>query len=151
MELQTLWQILVDGFAISALYALGATGFTLIFGVSGVLNLSHGALMVTAVYAAWVAGANFGFGHYLGALIGVAVGAAGAMLTYFVVVRPFQSGKLNLAHALLALAFIAWLALDPNLGRFLGVTSKVLIALAIGLLGYLMTRQPLPIYRIREQ
>ena len=36
-------QILIDGFAISALYALGATGFTLIFGVSGVLNLSHGA------------------------------------------------------------------------------------------------------------
>jgi branched-chain amino acid transport system permease protein len=37
------WQILVDGFAISSLYALGATGFALIFGVSGVLNLSHGA------------------------------------------------------------------------------------------------------------
>ncbi len=36
-------QILVDGFAISALYALGAMGFTLIFGVSGVLNLTHGA------------------------------------------------------------------------------------------------------------
>ena len=37
------WQILIDGFAISALYALGATGFTLIFGVTGLLNLSHGA------------------------------------------------------------------------------------------------------------
>ena len=33
------WQILIDGFAISSLYALGATGFTLIFGVTGVLNL----------------------------------------------------------------------------------------------------------------
>jgi branched-subunit amino acid ABC-type transport system permease component len=42
------WQILIDGFAISSLYALGATGFALIFGVSGVLNLSHGALMVAA-------------------------------------------------------------------------------------------------------
>ena len=52
------WQILIDGFAISALYALGATGFTLIFGVSGVLNLSHGALMVAAVVAAWVAGGD---------------------------------------------------------------------------------------------
>ena len=47
------WQILIDGFAISSLYALGATGFALIFGVSGVLNLSHGALMVVAVVAAW--------------------------------------------------------------------------------------------------
>ena len=45
------WQILIDGFAISSLYALGATGFTLIFGVTGVLNLSHGALMVAAAVA----------------------------------------------------------------------------------------------------
>ena len=50
-------QILIDGFAISSLYALGAIGFTLIFGVSGVLNLSHGAIMVVAaVIAWWVAG-----------------------------------------------------------------------------------------------
>jgi ABC-type branched-subunit amino acid transport system permease subunit len=48
-------QILIDGFAVSALYALGATGFTLIFGVSGVLNLSHGAIMVLAAVAAWAA------------------------------------------------------------------------------------------------
>jgi branched-chain amino acid transport system permease protein len=46
-------QILVDGFAISTLYALGAIGFSLIFGVSGVLNLSHGGIMVIAAIAAW--------------------------------------------------------------------------------------------------
>ncbi|MBV8765780.1 MAG: branched-chain amino acid ABC transporter permease [Hyphomicrobiales bacterium] len=84
------WQILIDGFAISALYALGATGFTLIFGVSGVLNLSHGALMVAAVVAAWVAGGDLGVGSYLGATIGVLVGLALTMLTYFAVVRPLQ-------------------------------------------------------------
>jgi branched-chain amino acid transport system permease protein len=87
------WQILVDGFAISALYALGATGFTLIFGVSGVLNLSHGALMVASVYAAWVLGADYGVGHYAGAAFGVVVGAVGSMLTYFVVVRPLQQTR----------------------------------------------------------
>jgi branched-chain amino acid transport system permease protein len=87
------WQILIDGFAISALYALGATGFTLIFGVSGVLNLSHGALMVAAVVAAWVAGGDLGVGSYLGASIGVLVGLAATMLTYFVVVRPLQQSR----------------------------------------------------------
>ena len=68
------WQILIDGFAISSLYALGATGFALIFGVSGVLNLSHGALMVAAVVAAWAAGNDLHVGPYAGAAIGVAVG-----------------------------------------------------------------------------
>jgi branched-chain amino acid transport system permease protein len=87
------WQILIDGFAISALYALGATGFTLIFGVSGVLNLSHGALMVAAVVAAWVAGGDLGVGSYLGASVGVLVGLALTMLTYFVVVRPLQQTR----------------------------------------------------------
>ncbi|MBV8448562.1 MAG: branched-chain amino acid ABC transporter permease [Hyphomicrobiales bacterium] len=87
------WQILIDGFAISSLYALGATGFTLIFGVSGVLNLSHGALMVAAVVAAWVAGGDLAAGSYLGASFGVLVGLAATMLTYFVVVRPLQQSS----------------------------------------------------------
>jgi branched-chain amino acid transport system permease protein len=87
------WQILIDGFAVSSLYALGATGFALIFGVSGVLNLSHGALMVAAVVAAWAAGNDLHLGPYAGAAVGVAVGLAGTLLTYFVVVMPLQATR----------------------------------------------------------
>ena len=86
-------QILIDGFAVSALYALGATGFTLIFGVSGVLNLSHGAVMVTAAIAAWALAEQAGWGTYGGALGGVAVGLVAAMVTYFAVVRPIQRSR----------------------------------------------------------
>src|SRR5271166_3456143 len=86
-------QILVDGFAISSLYALGATGFTLIFGVSGVLNLSHGALMVAAVVAAWVAGSDLHMNPYFGALFGVCFGLALSLVTYFVIVRPLQQTR----------------------------------------------------------
>ena len=89
-----LLQVLIDGFAISALYALGATGFTLIFGVSGVLNLSHGSLMVAAAVAAWFANAVLGTGPYLGALFGVATGVVLALLTYGIVVRPIQRSRL---------------------------------------------------------
>jgi branched-chain amino acid transport system permease protein len=86
-------QILIDGFAISALYALGATGFTLIFGVSGVLNLSHGALMVVAAIAAWAFAEGLGWGTYGGSLAGIAVGLCAALLTYFAVVRPIQRSR----------------------------------------------------------
>jgi branched-chain amino acid transport system permease protein len=82
------WQILVDGFAVSSLYALGAMGFALIFGVSGVLNLSHGALMVAAVVAAWAAGDQLHVGPYIGAAIGIAVGFIATLVTYFVIVSP---------------------------------------------------------------
>jgi branched-chain amino acid transport system permease protein len=87
------WQILIDGFAISSLYALGATGFALIFGVSGVLNLSHGALMVAAVVAAWAAGNDLHVGPYAGAAIGVAIGFGATLLTYFLIVRPLQQTR----------------------------------------------------------
>ncbi|WP_315797430.1 branched-chain amino acid ABC transporter permease [Bradyrhizobium sp. SZCCHNRI3043] len=87
------WQILIDGFAISALYALGATGFTLIFGVSGVLNLSHGAIMVGAAVAAWAAASEFGVGPYTGALIGIFAGFILAFATYFIAVRPIQRSR----------------------------------------------------------
>ena len=93
-DLMTLfWQILIDGFAISSLYALGATGFALIFGVSGVLNLSHGALMVAAVVAAWAAGDQLHAGPYAGAMLGVAIGFVASLLTYFV------DGPAAAAHA----------------------------------------------------
>jgi branched-chain amino acid transport system permease protein len=83
-------QILVDGFAISALYALGATGFALIFGVSGVLNLSHGALMVAAAVAAWAAD-NLLAVHGFGAVaMGVVTALILALVNYFLVVRPVQ-------------------------------------------------------------
>ncbi|KIZ40045.1 MULTISPECIES: branched-chain amino acid ABC transporter permease [Rhodopseudomonas] len=86
-------QILIDGFAISALYALGATGFTLIFGVSGVLNLSHGAIMVLAAVAAWAASSVLEVSKYTGATIGVATALIAALITYFAVVQPIQRSR----------------------------------------------------------
>ncbi len=87
------WQILLDGFAVSALYALGATGFTLIFGVSGVLNLSHGALMVTAAVISWAASSNWGMSNVNASLAGVLACMLTSWLTYFVIIRPLQKSK----------------------------------------------------------
>jgi branched-chain amino acid transport system permease protein len=84
------WQILIDGFAISSLYALGATGFTLIFGVSGVLNLAHGAIMVAAAVAAWALSGYLHAGPIAASLGGIVIGLVLAMLTYYITVRPIQ-------------------------------------------------------------
>lgn len=86
-------QILIDGFAISSLYALGALGFTLIFGVSGVLNLAHGGIMLVAALIGWLVAGQLGGGVYGGAAIGVLAGLATAYATYFAVVRPIQRSR----------------------------------------------------------
>ncbi|WP_254522547.1 branched-chain amino acid ABC transporter permease [Natrinema caseinilyticum] len=49
--IEQLLSILVVGAMISAVYALVAIGFTMIFGVGGVLNLAHGALIMIGAFA----------------------------------------------------------------------------------------------------
>ena len=53
--------LVIQGAMISAVYALIAIGFTMIFGVGGVLNLAHGALIMAGAYvfAVFVSGATF--------------------------------------------------------------------------------------------
>ena len=84
-------QILIDGFAVSALYGLGAIGFTLMFGVSGVLNLAHGGTMVVSAVVAWYLADRIG--AYGGALAGLLAGIVTAFATYFLVVRPIQRSR----------------------------------------------------------
>lgn len=86
-------QILVDGFAISALYGLGAVGFTLMFGVCGVLNLAHGGIMAIAALVGWWVAAEYGAGPYGGAAVGVLAGIVASFVTYYAVIRPIQRSK----------------------------------------------------------
>ena len=141
-----LLQVLIDGFAISALYALGATGFTLIFGVSGVLNLSHGSLMVAAAVGAWFANAVLGTGPYLGALFGVAVGVILALLTYGVVVRPIQRSRLirNEEREIFILtATLLWGIMIQELIAYLFTDSaKTVLPLVAGVVPVLGVRTP---------
>ena len=86
-------QILVDGFAISALYGLGAVGFTLMFGVCGVLNLAHGGIMAIAALVGWWVAADYGAGPYGRAAAGVFAGMAASFVTYYAVIRPIQRSR----------------------------------------------------------
>ena len=140
------WQVLVDGFAVSALYALGATGFTLIFGVSGVLNLSHGSLMVAAAVAAWAANAEFSSGPYLGALFGVAVGVLLALLTYGVVVRPIQRSRLirtEEREIFILTATLLWgIMLQELIAYFFTDSAKTVLPIVAGVVPWFGIRTP---------
>ncbi|MFB1064245.1 branched-chain amino acid ABC transporter permease [Natrinema sp. H-ect4] len=49
--LDQILSVLLLGAVVSAIYALVAIGFTMIFGVGGVLNLAHGGLIMFGAYA----------------------------------------------------------------------------------------------------
>jgi branched-chain amino acid transport system permease protein len=48
-------QTLTDGLVLGGLYSLAAVGFSLIFGVMNVVNLSHGVTVLIGAYLAWSA------------------------------------------------------------------------------------------------
>jgi branched-chain amino acid transport system permease protein len=53
-------QIMILGLTLGGVYALMASGLTLIFGVMGIVNLAHAAFMVIAAFIAFFAFSTFG-------------------------------------------------------------------------------------------
>ena len=139
-------QILIDGFAISSLYALGAIGFTLIFGVSGVLNLSHGAIMVTAAVIAWASASKLGVGPYVGAGMGVLASVVASFATYLLVVRPIQTST-RIAREekeiFVLTGTLLWgIMLQEAIAYFFTSNPKTVLPLIPGVLSLLGIRTP---------
>lgn len=82
-----LTQAILNATFISALYAIIAIGFTLIFGVGGILNFAHGAFITIGAFAAYVVSTLWGLPIVFGLLAGTFAGAAIGALTYVGVVR----------------------------------------------------------------
>jgi branched-chain amino acid transport system permease protein len=140
------WQILIDGFAIGSLYALGATGFTLIFGVSGVLNLSHGAIMVAAAVGAWALESLAGGGAYISALGGIGVGIVLALATYWVAVRPIQRSP-RIAEAekeifILTTTLLWGIIISEAVAYFFTNNAKTVLPIVEGVVTVLGVRTP---------
>jgi branched-chain amino acid transport system permease protein len=78
--------VTVNWLLLSALYALVAIGFTLIFGVGGVLNLAHGATITVGAYAAYFV-ADAAGSIWVGTLAAMAVPGLFSVLLYVGMVR----------------------------------------------------------------
>lgn len=82
--------IVVNAVILSALYALVALGFTLIFGVGGVLNLAHGASITVGAFSAYYVSSMLAVPVWV-ALIVAALGAAAfSGLLYLVMIRHVE-------------------------------------------------------------
>jgi len=84
-------QQLVNALSLGCVYALFALGFTLIFGVLGVINLSHGAVFMVGAYAAVQAMARFDLPLWAGLLFAFVFCGLLGLLIDFLVLRPLRA------------------------------------------------------------
>ncbi|MCK9389884.1 MAG: branched-chain amino acid ABC transporter permease [Sulfuritalea sp.] len=81
-------QQLLNALTLGSVYALFALGFTLVFGVLAVINLSHGAVFMVGSYAALVVVTRFAMPLWLGLLVAMAVsGTLGLLIDVLVLKR----------------------------------------------------------------
>jgi branched-chain amino acid transport system permease protein len=98
--------ILVYGAVISAIYAMLAVGFTLIFGVARILNLAHGAFYALGAYAVYALTSRFGVPLLLAALIAVLAVALFGVAVERVLVRPLRGSQLAVLMITLSVALM---------------------------------------------
>ncbi len=83
-------QQLVNGLSLGALYALFALGFTLVFGVLGVINLSHGAIFMVGAYAGVEALSRFGLPLWLALPFAFVVSGLFGLAIDVLVLKPLR-------------------------------------------------------------
>ena len=84
-------QQLVNALSLGCVYALFALGFTLLFGVLGVINLSHGAVFMVGAYAAEQAVARFALPLWGALLVAFLFCGLLGLAIDFLVLRPLRA------------------------------------------------------------
>ena len=96
-------EILIVGAVSSAIYAMLAVGFTLIFGVARILNLAHGSFYALGAYGAYFFTSQMNLPLLPAALLAVALVALFGIVIERVLIRPMRK-KSQLAVLMITLA-----------------------------------------------
>ena len=99
-------EILIYGAVTSAIYALLAVGFTLIFGVARILNLAHGSFYALGAYGTYVLTSMVGLPLWSAALIAIAFVAVFGVVVEKVLIRPLRHSQLGVLMISLAVALV---------------------------------------------
>ena len=112
---------------ISALYALVAIGFTMIFGVGGVLNLAHGAVVAVGAFSAYAVSVR-GLGPWTGALAALVAGGLFSVGLYLLMIRNVADEPIMV----MILTLVSSIIVEEFLRTFVGSQPRAVPSLANG-------------------
>lgn len=91
----TAQSVFLSGIVLGSLYAMMATGLSLVWTTLGIFNFAHGIFMAVGALFAWQVGTDLGWG--LGPAAGLAIGVAALIgigfLSELILVRPFLARR----------------------------------------------------------
>ena len=94
----------VNAITSGSLYALGAVGLTLVFGILGLVNFAHGDMLTLGAFAALVANTQLGMSVWFAVFIAAGVVAAFGLASEYVIWRPLRrTGAGTLQFLLMAI------------------------------------------------
>lgn len=99
-------EILIHGAVSSAIYAMLAVGFTLIFGVARVLNLAHGSFYALGAYGTYMATALLGWSLLPAALMAIVLVALFGVVIEKIFIRPLRHSQLGVLMITLAISLV---------------------------------------------
>ena len=118
-----LLQSLALGLLLGGVYALAASGLTLIFGVMRVINIAHGAFLILAAFITYTLWDVLGIDPLLAIVITTPVVFAIGWATYKVVVSPVRSAPMA---STVLLTFGMALVLEGAMGEIWGNNSTAI-------------------------
>ncbi len=98
--------ILVRGLLNSCVYAMIAIGFSLIFGVARIINLSHTAFYMVAAYGIFLFNVQAGFDPILSIVLSILVVSALGVLSYRYLIDPVRERETSTLIVTIAIALM---------------------------------------------
>ncbi len=130
-------EIIFYGAVQGCVYALLALGYSLVYGVGGILNLAHGSYYLIATYAFYMTWLQVGgtFGFFFGMLIGIIVAVFVGMLSYLIIIKPLKKFEISMLMGTFAIGFfieqLVIAMLDPKMHSIPTVFTEEVTILGI--------------------
>lgn len=122
---------IVSGVVLGSLYALMASGLSLVWTTLGVFNFAHGALMMMGAFVAWTVSEGMGLGLWPGLVAGVGAAVIFGILIEYLLVRPFY-GRPNMLLITVMTTLAAMIILEKSAQMIWGPRLKQLPRLIEG-------------------
>lgn len=117
------WQQLVNGLTVGSTYSLIALGYTLIFGVLGIINMAHGQIFIFGSLVGLVLMTSFSMPLGVALLAAVAISAILGLVLEYTALRPLR--KKNVPHLASLISTIGFaILMEEAMHKFFGADSR---------------------------